>query len=104
VTKPIRPIRRAPFAVSRELAVSLSDHLVDEMLVAYVSWREECEVVRETYADCASADARDRKEGFWAYLAALEREERAAAVYACRVEQAVDALKGLQPPLELRGT
>jgi hypothetical protein len=95
--KPTRPLRRVQFAVPDELPVSLCDHFVDEMLVAYVSWREECDAVHEAYARCALGEAREGRERFWAYLAALEREERAAAVYARRVDRAVNFLRSSHP-------
>ena len=48
---------------------------------AYVGWREECYAVRVTYDRWRHAD-RDVEQFTWAaYVAALDREERAARAY-----------------------
>jgi hypothetical protein len=49
--------------------------------VAYASWRKECRAVRITYERWRNAD-RDVEQFAWAaYVAALDREERAAHAY-----------------------
>jgi hypothetical protein len=47
----------------------------------YVSWREECSNVAASYARWSQASRREQALAFGAYVAALDREERAAAVY-----------------------
>lgn len=56
--------------------------LVDEAIDAYVDWREERASVWDAYARWTSADVADSPLAFSAYGAALDREERAAHVYA----------------------
>jgi hypothetical protein len=56
-------------------------HLVDELIEHYVSWREECAAVASSYENWSRAESCDRALAFSAYLAALDREELAAASY-----------------------
>ena len=56
--------------------------LVDEAVDAYVDWREERATVWDAYARWTSAPVPDSLLAFSAYRAALDREERAAHVYA----------------------
>jgi hypothetical protein len=60
----------------------LDKRLVDEAIDAYVDWREEHASVRDAYARWTSAQVADSPLAFSAYRAALDREERAAHVYA----------------------
>ena len=68
--------------------------LLDEMVEAYVDWREERATVWDAYGRWTSAQLPDSPLAFSAYCAALDREERAAHVYAelmTRVSVAVRA-------------
>jgi hypothetical protein len=56
--------------------------MVDETIDAYVDWREECTHVWEAYSRWLSAARGDAALAFRAYVAALDREERASEVYA----------------------
>jgi hypothetical protein len=56
--------------------------LVDEAVDAYVDWREEHATVWDAYPRWTSAPVPDSPLAFSAYQAALDREERAAHVYA----------------------
>jgi hypothetical protein len=56
--------------------------IVDEAVLAYVEWREECTQVWSAYGWWASAPAEDARHAHAAYLASLDREEAAAKVYA----------------------
>jgi hypothetical protein len=56
--------------------------MVDETMDAYVDWREECAHVRYAYHRWVSAVKADGALAFRAYVAALDREERASQVYA----------------------
>jgi hypothetical protein len=60
---------------------------IDEMLERYVSWREECSAVRMAYQQWADSGPRERGLAYAGYLAALDREERAARTYAGHVER-----------------
>jgi hypothetical protein len=55
---------------------------VDELLAAYIAWREECQKVRTAYARLAVRDREERGVAYAAYFAALDREERAGHAYA----------------------
>jgi hypothetical protein len=61
---------------------SVRNRAVDEVMDAYVGWRQECISVSEAYQRWWSAVRADAALAFQAYLAALDREERAAEVYA----------------------
>lgn len=60
---------------------------VDELLDGYVSWREECQEVWVAYDRVAVCDRGERRMAYAAYLAALDREERAADTYADQLER-----------------
>ena len=60
----------------------IDERLVDEAIDAYVDWREERASVWDAYARWTSAHVADSPLAFSAYRAALDREERAAHVYA----------------------
>lgn len=62
--------------------------IVDAAIDAYVRWREECASARDAYDRWSSAAKADRVLASCAYIAALDREESAASVYA-------DAMKRL---------
>jgi hypothetical protein len=55
---------------------------VDEAVLAYVAWREECTAVWDAYGRWTSAPAADAAFAFAAYAWALDREEDAARIYA----------------------
>ena len=61
---------------------TVDKRLLDEMVDAYVDWREERATVWDAYARWTSAPVPDAPLAFSAYRAALDREERAAHVYA----------------------
>jgi hypothetical protein len=73
--------RSSPYAAT-------STKLIDAVMDAYVSWREESVAVAASYQrwSCAPRDA--RACAFYAYVAALDREEHAASVYRRLIEQA----------------
>jgi hypothetical protein len=55
--------------------------LIDDAFDAYLEWREESAEVWHAYKRWKGAPAREARRKFWAYRAALEREEHAARVY-----------------------
>jgi hypothetical protein len=61
--------------------------LIDTAVEAYVEWREESASVWDAYRCWRGADAGEAGVTFWAYRAALEREEQAALVYARHMEE-----------------
>jgi hypothetical protein len=56
--------------------------IVDDTVIAYVEWREECIEVWNAYGWWASAPPEDVRRAHAVYRAALDREEAAAKVYA----------------------
>ena len=60
---------------------------IDEMLERYISWREECAAVQMAYQQWADSGRREWGLAYAGYLAALDREERAAGTYAGHVER-----------------
>jgi hypothetical protein len=60
---------------------SLQKLRVDAAMDAYVDWREACAAVRDAYRDWDIAVREDAGFAFMAYLATLDREERAARRY-----------------------
>ena len=61
--------------------------IVNELLLAYIEWREESAEVWAAYGSWASAPAEDAACAHAAYQAALDREEAAANAYAELVER-----------------
>jgi hypothetical protein len=57
------------------------NHLIDDMIDGYVSWREACAAVEMAYDNWSRAARGDGALAFTAYKAALDREEHAAAAY-----------------------
>jgi hypothetical protein len=55
---------------------------VDEAVLAYVEWREECTAVWDAYRRWARAPSADAAFAFGEYTSALDREQGAATVYA----------------------
>src|ERR1700727_4062776 len=54
---------------------------VDELMDDYVSWHECCAAVTVSYENWRCADRPEKALAFSMYLAALDREEQAAAAY-----------------------
>jgi hypothetical protein len=61
--------------------------LVDELITAYVTWRTECSAVRRSYGLWTTCDRKHGNAFFCVYVAALDREEQAAAAYRRLVKQ-----------------
>jgi hypothetical protein len=81
--------------VSRDpiMLSSLRRRMVDEAMDGYVEWREECVRVWDAYHRWLSAVRPDAALASRAYVAALDREERAAQVYAGLISR-LDRLVG----------
>ena len=56
-------------------------HLIDALIRHYVSWREDCAALASSYENWTCAESGDEGLAFSAYVAALDREELAAASY-----------------------
>jgi hypothetical protein len=64
------------------------DRLVDELVEAYVAWRETCAGVDDAYRYWASETSPRGRVAFGVYMAALDAEEQAAESYAGLVRRA----------------
>jgi hypothetical protein len=62
--------------------------LVDELVEAYVDWRETCAQVNDAYRSWASETSLRERVTFGLYMAALDAEQHAAEVYARLVRRA----------------
>jgi len=91
--------------------------LIDDAFDAYLEWRDESAEVWHAYKRWNGAPARDARRKFWAYRAALEREEHAARVYgrllsrlnlrvadlqACYEERSAKGAEFVTPPIDAR--
>jgi hypothetical protein len=59
--------------------------LVDAMMDRYVDWREESDGVERAYRAWVEASSGERRFGYLAYTAALDREERACDLYSAAI-------------------
>jgi hypothetical protein len=66
--------------------VKIRPEQADQLIALYCDWREECVVVETAYERFTAAPAADRALAFAAYMAALEREESAAARYEAQID------------------
>jgi hypothetical protein len=63
------------------------ERLIDEVIEHYVCWRESCAGVDSAYDAWRGSKRGERKLAGAAYVAALDREQHAALVYAQAVER-----------------
>jgi hypothetical protein len=54
---------------------------MDELVDVYLGWVDACVTLRQAYERWHSAARRERRMAYGAYVAALEREGRAAVCY-----------------------
>ena len=73
-------------------ASPLRQQLVDDAVLAYVDWREECATVWAAYNLWTSAPREDVRRAQASYWAALDREEAAAHLYANLMKRASELL------------
>ncbi len=66
--------------------------VIDELVDAYVEWREECLALAGAYERWSGEADRDRRLAFAAYRAALDREQQACSVYETRCNRAAREL------------
>jgi hypothetical protein len=77
--------------------------LVDVLIEAYVSWREACLQVSDAYGSWARETGVHATSAFGRYMAALDREEHAAEVYAGLVQRASQFASSRHDPADLLG-
>ena len=66
----------------------IQERLVGDVMEAYADWREESMSVGEAYGRWAGAPVADAPLAFAAYVAALDREQRAEERYAFLIGRA----------------
>jgi hypothetical protein len=76
------------------------ERLVDELVEAYVDWRETCARVDDAYRSWANGTTLGDRVAFALYRAALDAEEQAARVYAELVRRAGKAPWSEESPAE----
>ncbi len=74
------------------------ERLVDELIEAYVDWRETCARVSDAYLSWTSESGSCGRFAFGLYMAALDEEEQAAEVYARLVRRADKLARSEDPP------
>lgn len=72
--------------------------MVDEMLAAYVDWRETAAKSQVAYRRWSQRPAVERELRFATFVAALDQEQSAAASYAGIVGDVARVLEGLPIP------
>jgi cation transport regulator ChaC len=81
------------------MASRVRPELVDELMGAYVDWREECLALDNAYERWSNVPLDERNIAFAAYRAALDREEQASSVYAERTHLVAEELERSRKPL-----
>lgn len=76
------------------------ERLVDELVEAYVDWRETCARVDDAYRSWANETACGDRVAFALYVATLDAEEQAAKAYAELVRRADKVPWSEDPPAE----
>jgi hypothetical protein len=77
-----------------------TDHaVVDDLLDAYLSWREECAALDAAYGSWIGAAESERALAFAAYSAQLDLEEHAARCYETKTRAAMQEAESAQLPL-----
>ena len=79
------------------------ERLVDELVEAYIDWRETCVRVNDAYRSCAGETGPRGRVAFELYTAALDAEQRAAEVYAGLIRRADEMPFSEDPPDEPLG-
>jgi hypothetical protein len=74
------------------------ERLVDELVEAYIVWRETCARVSDAYRSWASETGPCGNVAFGLYMSALDAEEQAAEVYAGFVRRADELPWSEDPP------
>jgi hypothetical protein len=83
-----------------DMGKAIFDNVIDDVMDAYVEWREECAEVEYAYGRWSTAPPADAALAFAAYVAALDREDRASTSYAEVSRRAAGLSEGV-PPAQL---
>lgn len=73
--------------LKRSSGVEPRRELIDAVMDGYVTWREESAAVEAAYRSWRHSTSHDRDFAFDGYVAALDREEDAAAKYHRLIER-----------------
>jgi hypothetical protein len=65
--------------------LELHADMIDRLLEHYCAWREECAEVQAAYERFSTAPMEDQGLAYAAYVAALDREDAAAWMYAVQI-------------------
>jgi hypothetical protein len=97
--------RSRPLDGPRQCGVDMlsRERLVDQLIEAYVDWRETCARVGDAYRFWAIDGGCGGRIAFGSYVAALDAEERSADVYAGIVRRADARAWSERSPAEPRG-
>jgi hypothetical protein len=72
---------------TRNMLQTLLERRADQVMEAYVGWKEACCALERAYAAWNAAPRHERTLACAAHVAALDREQHAALVYACAIER-----------------
>jgi NAD-dependent SIR2 family protein deacetylase len=78
--------------VTFRAGAGIDDYALDDVMDAYVDWREQSRSVWDAYQRWLYADAQDERLRFAAYLAELDQEQRASDVYAATIDRTLARL------------
>jgi hypothetical protein len=78
--------------VTFRAGADIDDYALDDVMDAYVQWREQSRSVWDAYQRWVYAAPPDERLRFAAYLAELDREQRASDVYAATIDQTLARL------------
>jgi hypothetical protein len=78
--------------VTFQAGTGIDDYALDDVMDAYVEWREQSRSVWDAYQRWLCADAQDERLRFAAYLAQLDQEQRASDVYATTIDRTLARL------------
>jgi NAD-dependent SIR2 family protein deacetylase len=78
--------------VSFRAGADLDDYALEDVMDAYVDWREQSRSVWDAYQRWMHAAPQDECLRFAAYLAELDQEQRASAVYAATIDRTLARL------------
>ena len=67
------------------MSAQVPAELIDDVMEAYVEWREECVSAMQAYERWSSFPVHERRLAFAAYQAALDREHAASIAYSSRI-------------------
>ena len=84
-----RPIT---LAVSFKVAVGIDEYVLEDVMDAYVDWRDQSRSVWTAYHHWTTAPREEAGLRFAAYVAELDQEHRACEVYEATIARTADRL------------